>query len=121
MYFHCFEIQSKIQDLRLYYSTANLLYIFEEWNYYYNLQVGDKLSLSITGMINGSSVTARNEVYIVITEAIHSVPIVPSLPILNPRPTDTPISNNNIQSQETTTTKDPNINNVSEVLKCFYF
>ena len=66
-------------------------------------------------MINGSSVTARNEVYIVITEAIHSVPIVPSLPILNPRPTDTPISNNNIQSQETTTTKDPNINNVSEV------
>jgi len=77
-------------------------------------KVGDKLSLSITGMINGSSVTARNEVYIVITEAIHSVPIVPSLPILNPRPTDTPISNNNIQSQETTTTKDPNINNVSE-------
>ena len=86
-----------------------------EIKYYYNLQVGDKLSLSITGMINGSSVTARNEVYIVITEAIHSVPIVPSLPILNPRPTDTPISNNNIQSQETTTTKDPNINNVSEV------
>ena len=50
--------------------------------YYYNLQVGDKLSLSITGMINGSSVTARNEVYIVITEAIHSVPIVPSVPVL---------------------------------------
>ena len=65
-------------------------------------------------MINGSSVTARNEVYIVITEEIHSVPIVPSLPILNPRPTDTPISNN-IQSQETTTAKDPNIINVSEV------